>query len=107
MNKTSEKDASIKLAGKRMNMIEMAEAPWNISKACRRGGMDRTSFHERKRRFQTHGPDGLIDLPPIPKSRPNAASPENEAMVTGESPAPPSWGCVKLSDQLKLKDPDP
>ncbi|NMA13438.1 MAG: helix-turn-helix domain-containing protein [Chloroflexi bacterium] len=54
MNKTTEKDASIKLARKRMNVIEMAEALGNISEVCRRSGMDRTSFYEWKRCFQTH-----------------------------------------------------
>lgn len=38
MNKTTEKDASIKLARGKMNVIEMAEALGNISEACRRGG---------------------------------------------------------------------
>jgi transposase InsO family protein len=103
MDKTTEKDASIKLARRRMNVIEMAEALGNISEACRRGGMDRTSFYEWKRRFQTHGLEGLKDLPPIPKSQPNTTSPENEAKVIAESLAHPSWGCVKLSDHLKLK----
>jgi transposase-like protein len=84
MNKTPEKDASIKLTRKRMNVIEMAEALGNISESCRRGGMDRTSFYEWKRRFQTHGIEGLIDLPPIPKSQPNTTSPENEARVIKE-----------------------
>ena len=39
----------------------------------------------------------------IPKSQPNTTNPENEARVIEESLAHPSWGCVKLSDQLKLK----
>lgn len=84
-------------------MIEKAEALGNISEGCRKSGMDRTSFYERKRRFQTHGLDGLIDLPLIPESQPNTTSPENEARVIEESLAHPSWGCVKLSNQLKLK----
>jgi hypothetical protein len=37
--------------------------------------MDRTSFYEWKMRFQTHGLDGLKDLPPIPKSQTNNNSP--------------------------------
>jgi hypothetical protein len=40
--------------------------------------MDRTSFYEWKRRFQTHGFDGLKDLPPIHKSHPQTTS---EAVV--------------------------
>jgi transposase-like protein len=40
--------------------LKMAKAIGNVSEACRRGGMDRTSFYEWKRRFQTHGISGLL-----------------------------------------------
>jgi transposase InsO family protein len=81
----------------------MAETLGNISEACRRGGMDRTSFYEWKRRFQTHGLEGLKDMPPIPKSQPNATTAETEHQVLQASLEHPSWGCVKLSDYLKLQ----
>ena len=38
--------------------------------------MDRTSFYAWKRRFQTHGFEGLKDLPPILGSRPQITPPE-------------------------------
>ena len=66
-----EKDAAVKVARQRLSVLEMAETLGNISEACRRGGMDRTSFYEWKRRFQTHGLEGLKDMTPIPKSQPN------------------------------------
>ena len=65
--------------------------------------MDRTSFYEWKRRFQAQGLEGLKDMPPIPKSQPNTTTPETEARILGASSAHPSWGCVKLSDYLKLQ----
>lgn len=101
--KTVEKDAATKVARQRLSVLEMSEALGNISEACRRGGMDRTSFYEWKRRFQTHGLEGLKDLPPIPKSQPNATTPETETKVLEESFTHPSWGCVKLSDYRKLQ----
>jgi len=101
--KTVEKDPVVKVARQRLSVLEMAETLGNISEACRRGGMDRTSFYEWKRRFQTHGFEGLKDMPPIPKSQPNQTTPENEAKVLECSLAHPSWGCVKLSDFLKLQ----
>ena len=91
------------MARKRLSVLEMSEALGNISEACRRGGMDRTSFYEWKRRFQTHGLEGLKDLPPIPKSQPNTTTPETEAKILEASLVHPSWGCVKLSDYLKLQ----
>lgn len=101
-NKVVEKDAALKVARQRLSVLEMSEALGNISEACRRGGMDRTSFYEWKRRFQTHGLEGLKDMPPIPKSQPNTTTPETEAKILEESLSHPSWGCVKLSDYLKL-----
>ena len=101
--KITEKDTATKLARKRLSVLEMVEALGNISEACRRGGMDRTSFYELKRRFQAHGLEGLKDLPPIIKSQPNATAPETEAKILEASLEQPSWGCVKLSDSLKIK----
>lgn len=97
------KDAATKVARQRLSVLEMAETLGNISEACRRGGMDRTSFYEWKRRFQTHGLEGLKDMPPIPRSQPNQTTPENEAKIIECSLTHPSWGCVKLSDFLKLQ----
>jgi len=102
-NKVVEKEAAMKVARQRLSVLEMAETLGNISEACRRGGMDRTSFYEWKRRFQTYGLEGLKDLPPIPKSQPNQTTPETEAAILECSLAHPSWGCVKLSDFLKLQ----
>jgi len=101
--KVVEKDATIKVARQRLSVLEMSEALGNISEACRRGGMDRTSFYEWKRRFQTHGLEGLKDMPPIPKSQPNTTTPETEIKILEASLSRPSWGCVKLSDYLKLQ----
>jgi transposase len=81
----------------------MAETLGNISEAYRLGGMDQTSFYEWKRRFQTHGLEGLKYMPPIPKSQPNQTSPEIEVSILDCSLAHPPWGCVKLSDFLKLQ----
>ena len=96
-----EKGATVKVARQRLSVLEMAETLGNISEACRRGDMDRTSFYEWKRRFQTHGLEGLKDMPPIPKSQPNQTTLETEAAIVECSLAHPFWGCVKLSDFLK------
>jgi len=101
--KLAAKDPAMKVARHRLSVLEMAETLGNISEACRRRGMDRTSFYEWKRRFQTHGLEGLKDMPPIPKTQPHQTTPENEAAILECSLAHPSWGCVKLSDFLKLQ----
>ena len=51
------KDPVEKLAHRRMTVLELAERLGNIAEACRRGGIDRTSFYDWKRRFQLEGLD--------------------------------------------------
>jgi len=56
--KITTKDPALKLAHKRLTVLQLAESLGNVSEACRRGGLDRTSFYEYKRRFQTPGIEG-------------------------------------------------
>ena len=97
------KDPATKLAHKRLSVLELAESLGNVSEACRRGGIDRTSFYEYKRRFQTHGLEGLKDLPPIHKSHPQTTAPEVVERILALSLEHPTRGCVFLSDRLKLE----
>ncbi len=68
--------AEEKLARQRLSILEPAEALGNVSEACRRRELSRTQFYEYKRRFQTHGIDGLLDVPPVHKSDPMTTSKE-------------------------------
>ncbi len=74
--KSRPRDAATKVAEHRLSVLELARELGNVAEACRRRGMDRTSFYEWKRRFQTHGFEGLKDLPPIHKSHPQTTPPE-------------------------------
>lgn len=103
VERVTAKDPNEKLARKRYSVLQLAEALGNVSSACKRAGMDRTSFYEWKRRFQTHGLDGLKDLPPIHKSHPQTTSPETVKKVLALSRDHPGWGCVKLSDMLRVQ----
>ena len=64
--------------------------------------MSRSQFYEYKRRFQTHGIEGLKDLPPIHKSHPMTTPKEVVDKILDLSMRNPMWGCVRLSNQLKL-----
>lgn len=97
------KDPATKLAHKRLSVLQLAESLGSVSEACRRGGMDRTSFYEYKRRFQTHGLEGLKDLPPIHKSHPQTTPLATVERVIALSLEHPTRGCVYLSDRLKLE----
>ena len=63
-------NADTRVAQQKLSVLQLAEALGNVSEACRQRGVSRTQFYEYKRRFQTHGIEGLKDLPPIPKSNP-------------------------------------
>lgn len=96
-------DAVVKVANQRLRVLELAETLKNVSEACRRRGMSRSQFYEFKRRFQLHGLEGLKDLPPIHKSHPQATSSDLENRLLALSEESPSWGCKRLSAQLKLE----
>lgn len=95
--------AEKKLARKRLSALELAEKLGNVSEACRRRGLSRTQFYEYKRRFQTHGFEGLVDLPPIHHTHPQTTPPEVVDKILEISLRNPMWGCHRLSAQLKLE----
>jgi transposase InsO family protein len=95
--------AEAKVSKHRLGVLELARVLGNISEACRRRGMGRSQFYEYKRRFQTHGLEGLKDLPPIHHSHPQTTPPETVQKILDFSDQHPAWGCVRLSLQLKLQ----
>ena len=102
-SKVTTKDPAEKLARHRLSVLELGEALGNISEACRRSGMDRTSFYAWKERFTEQGLEGLKDLPPIHKTHPQTTPPEVVDKVLQTALDHPGWGCTKVSDYLKLQ----
>lgn len=99
----TDKDPAVKLAKKRLSVLELAQELGSVSKACKQAGMDRTSFYEWKRRFQTHGLAGLKDLPPVAKSHPQTTPEETQQRIVDMALANPTRGCNYLSAQLALE----
>jgi transposase InsO family protein len=95
--------AEDKIAYQRLSVLELAETLGNVSKACRQRGMSRTQFYEFKRRFQTHGFEGLKDLQPIHKSHPQTTPPEVVERILELSLNHPTWECARISDLLRLE----
>ena len=95
------KDPKKKIAHQRLSVLQLAKAMGNITEACRRSGMDRTSFYAWKKRYEESGIVGLEDLPPIHHSHPNTTPEEVVRQVLEFSLRHPTWGCTKVSDGLK------
>jgi transposase InsO family protein len=95
--------AEKKLVKGRLSLLELAEALGSVSEACRRRGVSRTRFYEYKRRFQTHGLEGLKDLPPIAKSHPMTTPDAVVERVLEIAREHPAWGCNRVSDWLMLQ----
>src|SRR5579863_5170674 len=91
-----------KIARHRLSVLELAQALGNVSEACRQRKMTRTQFYDYKRRFELQGLEGLKDLPPIHKTHPQTTSPETVERILALSLEHPAWGCVRLSERLKL-----
>jgi transposase InsO family protein len=100
INRSFVKDPSEKLALQRLRVLELSKELGSVTKACRQGGMHRTSFYEWKRRYQTHGIDGLKDLPPVHKTHPLTTPEHVKDAVLELSLANPSWGSKRLSLEL-------
>ena len=94
--------AEKKLARNRLSTLELAERLGNVSEACRRRGVSRPQFYEYKRRFQTHGLEGLVDRPSIHKSHPHTTHPEAVKHILELALTHPAHGCNRLSHHLQL-----
>jgi len=88
----------------RLSVIRLADKLGNVSEACRRSGMNRTSFYKWRNRFIDFGVEGLKDKPPVHKRHPNTTP----TMIVEEllmlSLKFPEWGCVRLTKYLKQKE---
>ncbi len=103
VNRITTKDPAEKAARRRLSVLELVERLGSVSEACRRSGMDRTSYYEWKRRFQLYGLEGLKDLPPIHKTHPQTTPPEVVDKILELALQHPTWGCTRYRDFLKLQ----
>ena len=97
------RDAATKVAHHRLSVLDLAKELGNVAEACRQRGLDRTSFYEWKRRFQTQGFEGLKDLPPIHKSHPQTTPPATVERIRALALEHPAYGCNRLEARLRLE----
>jgi transposase InsO family protein len=92
--------AENKVIKHKLSVFELAKTLGNVAAACRQRGVSKTQFYEWKRRFQTHGIEGLRDLPPIVKNHPFTTPPEVVERIKKMATGQPSRGCGYYSELL-------
>jgi transposase len=97
----STKETTEKTIKKRLQVIQLAESLGNVSEACRKTGIDRTSFYEWRRRYAAKGIEGLKDLQPSHKDHPHTTPPKAVKKIIDVAFQYPDWGCIRISEQLK------
>ena len=78
----------VRIARRKLSLLELAQELGNVSKACKIVGYSRQQFYEIRRNYQTFGAAGLVDKLKGPKGpHPNRLAPEIEAAMLAESTA--------------------
>lgn len=96
--------AEEKVARRKLSLLQLAAELDNVSQACRLMGYSRQQFYEIRRNYQTFGAEGLLDRLPGCKGRhPNRLSNEVERAILDFSLEQPTFGCLRVSQQLALR----
>jgi len=93
-------DATDRLAQKRLDVLRLAERLGNAAEACRRSGVDRTSFYQWKRRYAREGLAGLRNRSPVHKSHPHTTPADVARRIMDLALAYPAHGCDRIARTL-------
>jgi transposase InsO family protein len=94
----------VKIARRKLSLLELASDMTNVSKACRIMGYSRQQFYEIRRNFQTYGSQGLLDrLPGAKGPHPNRVCEEIEKAILEHCLQNPTHGCIRVAQELQLK----
>jgi transposase-like protein len=96
--------ASLKVARRKLSLLDLAKDLDNVSKACRLMGYSRQQFYEIRRNFQTYGSEGLVDrLPGARGPHPNRVPAEIEKAILDHALEHPCHGATRVEQELRLK----
>ena len=87
-------------AARWLSVQELALELGNVAEACRRSGMDRTTYYKLKRRYRDRGLASLRDVPPNRRNHPQATPPETVARIVALALEHPDLGCNRLQAVL-------
>jgi transposase InsO family protein len=92
-----------KLIKSKLGLLELASYLENVSDACRVMGYSRDTFYRVKEAYETGGIEALKDESRRKPNRKNRVSQETEEAVLGMAHNEPSWGQVRVSNELRQK----
>lgn len=91
-------------ARQRLEVLQLAEELGDVAEACRRAGMDRTSFYQWKRRYAERGLDGLADMPPVHLHHPQTTPPDLAERIRVLALAHPLYGGRRIEQILSREN---
>ncbi|MCK4908781.1 MAG: helix-turn-helix domain-containing protein [Planctomycetes bacterium] len=95
-----------KLVNYRLNALRLAKRLGNISEACRRCRICRTTFYNYKKRFQANDLAGLKNSSHSSYKHPQVTSPKIVEKILFIADTQPKLGCFKISKNLKSQGID-
>lgn len=87
---------------KRLAVLKAARK-LGVAEACRRDGMDRTSFYKWKARYAAEGLRGLVDRPPVHKTHPHATPIDVKESIGSLAERNPLWGARRIRRVLSAQ----
>lgn len=106
MRRLTTMDSNEQVQRQRLAVLRLAEKLGNDSEACRRCGVDRTSFYQWRRRFARDGLEGLDNRRPVRTSHPQTTPAAIATQIAKLALASPAHGCDRIANSLAKRGVD-